>query len=73
MSGRKEETIAAEIKVIDKDVEKALKTLKRQTQKDGLIKEIKKRSFYEKPSERKKRKRLEARRKQLKAMRRRPR
>jgi len=39
-----------DIKVYGNDVEKALKTLKRQLQKDGLFKEIKQRSFYEKPS-----------------------
>ncbi|GBE00522.1 30S ribosomal protein S21 [bacterium BMS3Abin07] len=58
-----------EVKVTGNDIEKALKVLKRQIQRDGLFGEIKKRSFYEKPSEKKKRKRIEARRKRLKAMR----
>lgn len=58
-----------EIRVEGQDLEKALKILKRQVQKDGLLKEIKKRSFYEKPSEKRKRKRIEARKKRIKALR----
>jgi small subunit ribosomal protein S21 len=58
-----------EIKVYDNDIEKALKVLKRQIQKEGLLKELKKRTFYEKPSEKEKRKQREAMRKRLKAMR----
>jgi len=58
-----------DIKVYGNDVEKALKTLKRQLQKDGLFKEIKQRSFYEKPSVKSKRKRREALKKRLKAQR----
>ncbi|NJD57629.1 MAG: 30S ribosomal protein S21 [Nitrospirae bacterium] len=57
-----------DIKVIGNDVEKALKSLKRQLQKDGLFREIKQRSFYEKPSEKDKRKRREARKKRMKAL-----
>jgi small subunit ribosomal protein S21 len=57
-----------DIKVYANDVEKALKSLKRQLQKDGLFKEIKQRSFYEKPSVKAKRKRREALKKRLKAM-----
>ena len=58
-----------DIKVHGNDVEKALKTLKRQLQKEGLFKEIKKRSFYEKPSVKEKRKQMEARKKRMKAQR----
>ncbi len=58
-----------DIKVYGNDIEKALKALKRQLQKEGLFKEIKKRSFYEKPSEKEKRKQMEARKKRLKAQR----
>ncbi len=57
------------IKVHDNNVERALKTLKRLMQKEGFYKEMKKRSFYEKPSEKKKRKQKEARKKMLKARR----
>ncbi len=55
-----------DIKIHENDIEKALKILKRQLQKDGLFKEMKKRSFYEKPSEKKKRKQREARKKRMK-------
>lgn len=55
-----------EVKVYGNDIEKAIKTLKRQIQKDGLLKEIKNRSFYEKPSVKEKRKRIEAQKKRSK-------
>jgi len=58
-----------DIKVYGNDIEKALKALKRQLQKEGLFREIKKRSFYEKPSEKEKRKQREARKKRIKALR----
>jgi small subunit ribosomal protein S21 len=58
-----------DIKVFGNDIEKALKTLKRQLQKDGLFKEIKKRSFFEKPSVKEKRKQREARKKRMKSSR----
>jgi small subunit ribosomal protein S21 len=58
-----------DIKVQGKDLEKALKILKRQIQKDGLFKEIKQRSYYEKPSVKEKRKRREALKKRRKAQR----
>jgi len=41
-------------------------------QKEALFKEVKKRSFYEKPSEKKKRKQIEARKKRIKALRLKP-
>jgi small subunit ribosomal protein S21 len=57
-----------EVRVYDGNIEKAIKVLKRQLQKEGLFREIKNRSFYEKPSEKEKRKRIEARKKRIKAM-----
>lgn len=60
-----------EVKVIDNDVEKALKILKNKLSKNGLFKELKLRRAYEKPSVKKKRKALEARRRMAKAKRRR--
>ncbi|OHE54672.1 MAG: 30S ribosomal protein S21 [Thermodesulfovibrio sp. RBG_19FT_COMBO_41_18] len=56
-----------EIKVVGNDIEKAIKTLKRKVQIEGLLKEIKMRSSYEKPSVKEKRKRAEARKKRAKA------
>lgn len=58
-----------QIKVFGNDIEKAIKLLKRQLQRDGLFKELKNRSFYEKPSEKEKRKQREARKKRMKALR----
>ena len=57
------------IKVYENQIEKALKALKRQLAKEGLLKELKRRSFYEKPSVKRKRKQKEARKKRLKALR----
>ena len=49
-----------EVIVYQNQVERALKVLKRQLTKDGLLKELKRRRFYEKPSVKKKRKQKEA-------------
>lgn len=57
-----------DIKVYGNDVEKALRSLKRQLVREGLFKEIKKRSYYEKPHEKKKRKQREARKTRIKTM-----
>ncbi len=57
------------IKVHNNNVDRALRTLKRIMQKEGFYKEMKKRSFYEKPSEKKKRKQKEAVKKIRKMMR----
>ena len=57
------------VKVYENQVEKALKVLKRQLAKEGLLKELKRRQFYEKPSVKKKRKQREARKKRVKAFR----
>ena len=59
-----------EIRVHDDNIEKAIKDLKRQLQKEGLFREIKKRSFYEKPSVKDRRKRREAQKRRMKAQRR---
>ncbi len=67
--GPEEEGDNLQVNVSGNDVEKALKDLKRRLQRDGLFKEIKKRSFYLKPSKKLKQKQREARRKRLKAMR----
>lgn len=60
-----------EVRVYDNDVEKALKVLKNKLSKSGFFKELKLRRAYEKPSVKKKRKALEARRRVAKAARRR--
>lgn len=60
-----------EIRVTDNDVERALKILKREVQKTGLLGELKKRRYYEKPSVRMRRKQREAQKRRLKSMRKR--
>ena len=50
------------------DLEKALKLLKRKIQKDGVLKDLKKKQYYEKPSVKLKTKQREARRKRAKSL-----
>ncbi len=59
-----------EVTVQSRDVEKALRSLKKKLQLDGLFGELKKRRHYEKPSVKKKRKQLEAQKRRRKALRR---
>lgn len=56
-----------EIKVDGKDIEKALRILKRKIQSDGIFRELKNRRFYEKPSLKKKRKQREAQKRKRKS------
>src|SRR5579885_516034 len=51
-----------EVVVDDGGVERAIRKLKRKMADEGLMRELKRRRYYEKPSERKKRKEREARR-----------
>ena len=51
-----------EVKVYGNDVEKALKILKRNLSKEGFFREMRERKHYEKPSVKKKRKQVAARR-----------
>jgi small subunit ribosomal protein S21 len=53
-----------EVRVIDNDLEKAMKILKKKIQNDGLFKRLRLRKTYEKPSEFKRRKEREAMRRQ---------
>jgi len=57
------------IRVYDRDIEKAIRLLKRKMQHDGLFRELKNRRFYEKPSLKKKRKRREAQKRKMKNLR----
>jgi small subunit ribosomal protein S21 len=59
-----------EVKVENNQIENAIKSLKRQLIRDGVLKELKNRRSYEKPSVKKKRKQREARRRRQKAARR---
>lgn len=53
-----------EVRVIDNDLEKAMKVLKKKIQNDGLFKQLRLRKNYEKPSESKRRKQRESARRQ---------
>jgi len=52
------------------DIEKAIKVLKKKMQLEGVQRELRHRRFYQKPSVKKKRKRLEASRRRQKSRRR---
>jgi len=57
-----------QIVVKDNDIEHALKVLKRKIARDGLLKQLKTKRAYEKPSEKRKRKERESLRRIRKAM-----
>jgi small subunit ribosomal protein S21 len=59
-----------EVTVYSRDIEKALRTMKKKLQVDGLFGELKKRRHYEKPSVKKKRKQIEAEKRRRKLLRR---
>lgn len=50
-----------EVEVRDNNVEKSIKILKQKMAKEGILQEVKRRRFYEKPSVKLKRKEREAR------------
>jgi small subunit ribosomal protein S21 len=54
------------------DIEYAIRQLKKKLQMDGIKRELKRREYYEKPSEKKRRKQAEATRKLRKIKYRRP-
>ncbi len=57
------------ISVRDNNIDQALKALKKKMQREGIFREMKRRSFYEKPSEKRTRERAEAIRRLRKAQR----
>ncbi len=59
-----------EVRVQSRNIEKALRDLKKKLQLDGVLGELKKRRFYEKPSVKKKRKQLEAQKRKRKLIKR---
>src|SRR5204862_2864035 len=58
-----------QIFVRDNNIDQALKALKRKMQREGIFREMKRRSFYEKPSEKKTREKAEGIRRSRKAAR----
>ena len=69
MRGKEREPGPLEVSV-EGSVERALSRLKRMMASEGVLKEIKKRRYYEKPSVRKKRKMRDAERRRRRQMRR---
>lgn len=59
-----------DIRVEDGNIERALKVLKRYMQKEGILGDFKRKAFYEKPSEARRRKMRDARKRRLKSERR---
>lgn len=51
--------MSIEIEVRKGNLEQAMRVLKRKVQKEGIVKELKMRQYYEKPSEKKRRKKKE--------------
>ena len=51
--------LTIEVQVRGNNVEKAMRVLKKKLQKDGLLKELKAKQYFEKPSEKKRRKKKE--------------
>ena len=51
--------LSIEIEVRRGNLEQAMRVLKRKVQKEGLVKELKMRQYFEKPSEKKRRKKKE--------------
>lgn len=56
------------VEVFDNQVEAALKTLKKRMLKDGVFQEMKRRTHYEKPSVKRKRKQALARKRRRRAL-----
>lgn len=61
--------VNAIVRVDGDSVDQALKMLKKKIEREGLIREIKKHAYYEKPTEVRRKKLLKARRKQQKLQR----
>lgn len=68
---QKEDLALVQIIVRDNNVEQALRALKKKMQREGTFREMKRRKFYEKPSEKKARQKAEAVRRARKLIRKR--
>jgi small subunit ribosomal protein S21 len=64
---RRSQESKLQILVRDNNVEQALRVLKKKMQREGVFREMKQRSFYEKPSEKRVREKSEAIRRARKA------
>lgn len=61
---------AARVDVTGNQLDPALKALKKHMVKEGIFQEMKRRTFYEKPSVKRKRKQAQARKRQRRALKR---
>ncbi len=68
---RKEDHPAVQVHVRDNNVDQALRALKKKMQREGIFREMKLRRHFEKPSQRRKRERAEAKRRYRKLLRKR--
>ena len=59
-----------EVTVVDGNVERAIRTLKREIGKEGILKTLKKKRYFEKPSDARKRKMRESQRRKRRTERR---
>ena len=69
-SSRSDELRPLEVVVHDGNLEKAIRVLKREMGKEGVLRMLKQKRYYEKPSEAKKRKQREAVRRNRRSVRR---
>ena len=60
--------VAVMVAVRGNNVESALRALKRQVSRSGLLKEMRSKQFYEKPSVKRRRKQKEARKRRAKSL-----
>jgi small subunit ribosomal protein S21 len=67
----KEDLSAVQVHVRDNNVDQALRALKKKMQREGIFREMKLRRHFEKPSQRRKRERAEAKRRYRKLLRKR--
>lgn len=58
------------VDVYDNNIDQAIRALKKKMNREGMFREMKKRKFFEKPSERRRRKKAEAFRRMKKKLRR---
>jgi small subunit ribosomal protein S21 len=58
------------VEVYDNNVDQAIRVLKKKMNREGMFREMKKRKFFEKPSEKRRRKKAEAVRRLRKKLRR---
>ncbi len=69
MSGKSSDKRGLTVEVRNNNIDKAIRVLNRKVKQEGIIKEVRARQFYEKPSTERRRKQAEAERRAAKARR----